>query len=109
MFGNKIEHVEKAIQKKQASKLISLCEDKEQEVRMAAIAGLGSVGGDEAMNYLVFHLQNPNPQIRIAIAKALGVLGDKHTKAFVSAQMSKEQDPDVREALSKALEIIKNY
>ena len=109
MFGNKMEQVEKAIEKKNAAKLIKLCEDSDQEVRMAAIAGLGSVGGDETSNYLVFHLKNPNPKVRIAIAKALGILGDMHTKAFVSAQMNKEKDPDVREALCKALETIKNY
>ena len=109
MFGNKMEQVSKAIEKKSASKLIKLCEDTDQEVRMAAIAGLGVVGGDDASNYLVFHLKNPNPEVRVAIAKALGILGDMHTKAFVLAQMNKEKDPDVLEALRKALGTIKDY
>jgi HEAT repeat protein len=109
MFGNKMNLVEKAIKKNNASSLIELCGNKDQEVCLAAIAGLGSVGGDDTANYLVSHLQSTEPKVRIAVAQALGVLGDKHTKAFVVAQMNKEGDPDVREALSKALTQIRNY
>ena len=109
MFGNKLGHVEKAITKKHVSTLIHLCADKDQEVCLAAIAGLGAVGGDDAMNYLISCLQNTDPKVRIAGAQALGELGDKHSKAFVSAQMGKEENPEVREALSKALSKIKNY
>ena len=109
MFGSKMNHVEKAIAKNHTSALIELCDNKDQEVCLAAIAGLGSVGGDDAANYLVAHLQNTDPRVRIAIAKSLGTLGDMHTKAFVSAQLSKEENPDVRDALSKALALIKSY
>ena len=109
MFSNKLGHVEKAISKKHVSTLIGLSSDKDQEVCLAAIAGLGDVGGDEAMNHLISCLQNTNPKVRIAAAQALGELGDKHSKAFVSSQMNKEEDPDVRQALSKALSKIRNY
>jgi len=109
MFGNKMNLVEKAIKKNNASTLIGLCNNKDQEVCLSAIAGLGEVGGEDASNYLIAHLQNPEPKVRIAIAQALGVLGDMHTKAFVSAQMSKEENEDVRKALSKTLGQLKNY
>jgi HEAT repeat protein len=109
MFGNKMNHVEKAIAKNNVSSLIDLCGDKDKGVCLAAIAGLGSVGGDDASNYLISHLQNADPKVRIGIAQALGALGDMHTKAFVSAQLSKEENPDVKEALRKALGQIKNY
>ena len=109
MFTNTINHVEKAIRKKNASALIKLCTDKDPEVCLAAIAGLGAVGGDEGMNYLIARLQSAEPSMRIAVAHALGELGDKHTKAFVAAQLDKEQDPEVRKALSNALAQIRNY
>ena len=109
MFGNKMKQVEKAIKKDNTSKLVDLCDNKDQEVCLAAIEGLGSIGGDGAANYLVSHLQSAEPKVRIAIAHALGVLGDIHSKAAVVAQMNKEEDPDVREALSKALTHIKSY
>ena len=109
MFGNKMNLVEKAIKKNNASTLIGLCNNKDQEVCLSAIAGLGEVGGEAAANFMIANLQNTDPKIRTAIAQALGVLGDMHTKAFVSAQMSKEENPDVRKALGKALGQIKNY
>ncbi|MBN1551732.1 HEAT repeat domain-containing protein [bacterium] len=109
MFGNKMNLVEKAIKKNNASTLIGLCNNKDQEVCLSAIAGLGEVGGETAANFMIANLQNTDPKIRTAIAQALGVLGDMHTKAFVSAQMSKEDNPDVRKALGKALGQIKNY
>ena len=109
MFGSKMDQVEKAIKKKHASALIGLCDNKDKEVCLAAIAGLGSVGGDDAKNYLVANMQNPDPKVRLAIVQALGVLGDMHTKAFVVARMIHEEDPDVRKALSEAMGQIKNY
>lgn len=109
MFGNKMNQVEKAITKNNASTLIGLCDNKDQEVCLAAIAGLGTVGGEDAINFLLANLQSSDPKVRIAISQSLGALGDIHTKAFVSAQMSKEENPDVREALGKALGQIKNY
>lgn len=109
MFGNKMNMVEKAIKKKHAGSLMELCENKDREVCMAAIAGLGSVGGHEAANYLVSRLQSTESEVRIAASQALGMIGDKHTKAFISAQMNKETDPKVREALSEAMSHIKSY
>jgi HEAT repeat protein len=50
MFNNKINQVEKAIKKNQAATLVELCGNKDQEICLAAIAGLGSIGGDDAAN-----------------------------------------------------------
>ena len=109
MFGNKMNAVEKAIRKKNANALIGLADTNDMEVHLAAIHGLGSVGGDDACNYLVSRLGSEEPEVRIAVAKALGELGDKHTKAFVTAQIAKETNPEVKEALSKAMSQIRNY
>jgi HEAT repeat protein len=109
MFGSKISAVEKAIKKSNAGALIGLADSKDGEVCMAAIAGLGNVGGQEACNFLVSRLGNPEPEMRIAIAHSLGVIGDKHTKAFLSAQMSKETKPEVKEAMREAMMLIKEY
>lgn len=109
MFGNKMNAVEKAIKKNHANSLITLCEDKDREVVMAALAGLASVGGDEAAHYLVTRLQSPDPELRIAVAQALGMLANKHTKAFLAAQLKKEADEKVKEALLDAMVKIKEY
>jgi HEAT repeat protein len=78
-------------------------------VRLAAMGGLSQVGSQEAINYLVTRLHNPETEIRIAVANALGEIGDMHTKAFVSQQLQNETDPKVKEALSKAMARIKDY
>lgn len=67
------------------------------------------MGGDDAANYLTTLIQNAEPETRIAVAQALGMIGDMHTKAFLSAQFGKERDPKVSEAISAAMSCIKDY
>ena len=109
MFGNKMNAVEKAIKKGNANALIGLANGSDTAVSLAAVAGLGSIGGEDACNFLVSHINSSEPEMRIAVAQALGKIGDMHTKAFVTAQMQKETDPKVREALTQAMSLIRNY
>ena len=109
MFGSKMSKVEKAIEKNNLKALLDLADAKDPEVRMAAIVGMGKVGGDDASNYLITQLRNPEAPVRIAVAQALGLLADMHTKAHVAAQLAKETDPEVRDAMSKAMGNIKDY
>lgn len=109
MFGNKMNAVEKAVGKNNAGSLIKLAGENDLSVSLAAIEGLGGVGGQEASNYLVMRLGDENRDIRIAVAKALGEIANVHTKAFLSAQMNKETDPDVKEAMREAMVNIKEY
>ena len=109
MFGSKMSKVEKAIEKKDAKKLIALADYRDKEVFLAAITGLGRVGGDDATNYLTTLIQSNESGTRIAVAQALGMIGDRHTKAFLSAQLGKETEPKVRDAISAAMAEIKGY
>ena len=99
MFGSKMSKIERAIEKKDARKLIALADSRDKDIYIAAITGLGKVGGDDAANYLTTLIQNTaEPDTRIAVARALGMIGDMHTKAFLSAQLGKETEPAVRES-----------
>lgn len=109
MFGNKMNAVEKAIRKNHIPALIELSESKEEDVSLKAIEGLGSAGGDDASHYLVTRLQDPDPKRRAAVAAALGVIANKHTKAFLASQLKKEEDETVKEALLDAMVKIKEY
>ena len=53
LFGNKTKQVESAIDHKKADKLIALAKDKDEAVALAAVKGLGVVGGEDAINFLV--------------------------------------------------------
>ena len=109
MFGNKKDLVEKAIKKKHVKTLIELSENKDKAVCLAAIAGLASLGGDDASHYLITRLQSLDPEMRIAVAQALGTIANKHTKAFLSAQLQKETDPKVKEVMLHEMVKIKEY
>lgn len=109
MFGNKMNVIEKAIKKGNVAALIGLVDNKDEAIKMAAIEGLGDVGGLDASNYLVTRLGNEDPKERVAVVKALGKIANIHTKAFLFARMDKETDPEVKAALSEAMAKIKDY
>jgi len=109
MFGNKTNAIEKAIKKKKVDALGALADDSDLSISLAAIEGLASIGTLEASNFLVTRLNVENPKVRIAVAKALGKIANMHTKAFLAAQMNKETDPEVKEAMREAMVNIREY
>lgn len=110
MFGSKMSKVEKAVEKQNAKALIDLAGAKDLELQLATILGLSKVGGSDTTNYLITKLNDANPQIRTAVAQALGTLGDICTpKPTFPAQIARETDASVREAMSKAMANIKGY
>ena len=109
MFGNKMNAVEKAIKKQHVNTLIELSRDKDKNVSMAAIDGMATIGNDDAAHYLVILLQSPQADMRLAAANALGTIKNKHTKAFLSAQLQKEEEPEVEQAIRHAMVQIKEY
>lgn len=109
MFGHKTNAIEKAIKKSNVNALITLADNADASVSLAAIEGLGSVGSLEASNFLVTRLGSEDSKIRTAVAKALGKIANVHTKAFLAAQMGKETDPDVKETMREAMVNIKEY
>ena len=109
MFGNPMNTIEKAIKKKNAAALIKLADNSDMKIKLAAIDGLSKVADQDSTNFLVTRLHNEEPEVRIAVAQALGTIGDMHTKAFIYQQMNNEKNPEVHEALGKAMVQIKDY
>ena len=103
MFGNSANKVEHLVEKKNAEKLSHLANDKHVETAVAAIAGLGKVGGETAVNTLVALLHSPDRQLRLATARAMGEMKDARTRMHVSHQLTIEQDAEVKAALQAAL------
>ena len=66
LFGNKTKQVESAIDHKKADKLIALAKDKDEAVALAAVKGLGVVGGEDAINFLVTQLRHIKPEFQDA-------------------------------------------
>ncbi|MFQ9680503.1 MAG: HEAT repeat domain-containing protein [Ruthenibacterium lactatiformans] len=63
--------------------LVKLVHDRDKNVRLAAIAGLGRAGKDNACNVLITLLLDDDPEIRSASASALGDLGDRARIRFL--------------------------
>lgn len=103
MFGNSLKKIEKLEQKGDAEKLASYVYDHKEEVRMAAIAALGRVGGEPAVNALVPLLHHEDKTLRIASANAMSVMKDPRTRMHLDHQMKLEQDADVRAAIQNAM------
>ncbi len=59
--------------------LIEALNDPHEEVRIAAIDGLGNIGGRAAVEALVLLLDDSGVDVRIAAAGALGHIGDRHS------------------------------
>ena len=109
MFSNKLNKVEKAFQKGDELELIKLANDKDMQVRQAAIAGLGKTKGDDGFNHLILLIRHQDALIRIAAAKALGETGNPHGKTYLKAQYKLDKDLKAREAMADAAAKIKEF
>ena len=81
-----------------------LAQDKDLEVRLAAIAGLGKMSGkDTACNALISMMTDPEPKIRAACAEAMGQLGDDRAATPPRHPPEQEKDPQAAQAMHSAL------
>jgi HEAT repeat protein len=106
MFGNSLSKVERLEKKGNAEKLGPLVYDRNEDVRLAAVAALGRIGGEHAVNALVPLLHHENKALRIAAANAMSVMKDPRTRMHLDHQMKLEKDADVREAISHAMQTV---
>lgn len=109
IFGNKMKQVESAIAHKKSAKLIELAKGKDAEAALAAVKGLGKVGGEDAINFLVTQLRHIKPEFRAAAATSLGEIGDPHAKAHISGVLKFEKDAATVKAMHAAMAKISDY
>ncbi len=107
MFGNNLSKVERLIEKKKDAELAKLAESKDEQVRLAAIAGLGKVRGEASFNALVTLLRSPDSKVRIAVANAMADYADSKHRAHIEHLLRSEADTQVIAALHGALGKIK--
>ena len=103
MFGSKLNKIPKMIKKNQGEKLTALLNDKDENVVLAAIAGLGKCTGDVPFNSLVPLVRNENAKVRAAAANALGEMGLPKARTFLLHQRDEEKDAEALKAINDAL------
>ncbi len=100
----KIDKVNKLVEKGKTDKLASLAQDRDKEVRLAAIEGLGRVPlTEDSQNILVRMIDDPDPEIRRAIVTSLGLSGDSYVETHLRLRLSQEKDASVIPAIREAL------
>lgn len=106
IFGNKLNKVEKCVEKKKVAALINLSGEKDIAVSTAAIRGLGRCGGDEAYNALIPFLRDSKAEKRAAAANALGMLGRQTARVHLQHQLDVEKDQQAISELKKAMLVL---
>lgn len=76
---------------------------KEVDVRVGAIRALGTTGHKSATDLVTNSLDDPNLKIRRASVLACADLKDKSVKKPLEAQLSKEQDAELKELMKQTL------
>jgi hypothetical protein len=91
-----------------ADHLRALLEGRRNEppLRASAATALSLRAGQEAIPLLLPFLQDPDQQVRIAVARALGRLGGLQVQQALEDRLPSEQDPLVREALQQGLTLL---
>jgi len=107
MFGNKLAKVEKLVAKGKADALIPLTADKSEEVRLAAVRGLGRCDDDNAFNALVPLVHASEASMRVAAISALADMGRPTGRVHIEHQMRVEKDSQVLTAMQNALSKLK--
>ena len=108
MFGNKLAKIEKLTAKKNAAGLIPLTANKNEEIRLAAIRGLGACDSDDAFNTLVPLVHDASAAVRKAAVSALAETGRPASRVHIEHQMHVEKDAQVIAAMQNALSRIKD-
>ena len=106
---SKLEKIGKYVAGHKEEKLVKLAQDRDQAVRLAAIAGLGKVGKDDGFNLLITLLSDGDPQLRARQRQGpLGELGNEHATAHLTHRLEHETDAEVTAAIKEAVAALHN-
>ena len=103
LFGSKKDKIASMAAKgKQSPKLCEYCFDHDPEIRAAAAEAIGKTQGDAGYNALINLLRDPDDIVRVASAKALGVMGSKNAMEHLRYMMNHEGSSEAMKEACKA-------
>lgn len=106
---SKLSKIEKCIKKGKEAELLKMLDDKDREVQLAVIVGMGEIGKDNSCNALISLLSNADWEIRAESVKALGNIGDDHTITHLRYRLEHETDERVVKEIEEALSKLKKW
>lgn len=78
-------------------------------VRIASIQLLGRLGDKRVVPYILETLDDHDPIVRGNAAKALSALADRRAVSYLSSRYTKEDEPNVKLAIRRAIERINGF
>lgn len=103
IFGDKATKIEHSIQKGNSAKLVPLLKDKDLNVRVKAIQGLGKIGDDHSINALIGLLSDSNQTVRLETIKSMGETGNQTVRSHLQHLIQTETDEDVKKSIREAI------
>ena len=104
MFSVTETKIEKWKLKNNAVKIIEAMKNKDKSVRIAAIKAASEMKSEDILNTLIILLrEDPDPEIRMNAAKALGVIGNPRCQNHLAFAGQNDSDEGVREKAQEAL------
>ena len=103
IFGDKTTKIEHSIQKGNSAKLIALLKDKNQDVRIKAIQGLGKIGDDHAVNALIGLLSDSSQAVRMEAIKSMGDTGNQTVRPHLQHLIQTETDENTKKVIRDSI------
>ena len=75
----------------------------DRDLRLAAVHALLERTGGSGASLLQPVLDDPDPRLRLEVARALGAVGGPLARQVLQSRLDKETDGEIREALQKSL------
>lgn len=96
--------IEKLVSKGKGEKLVHFANDKDKEVRLAAIAGMGNmIENEDVRNTVVGLTEDSDAEIRKAAITALGCGSGSYVETRLRYCLTHEKDEQVLQAVRDAL------
>ncbi len=106
---SKLTKIEKYVEKGNETALLKMLRNKDRDVQLAAIDGLGKIGKDTSCNELISMLSDPDWEIRARSARALGNIGDDHTTTHLRYRLEHETEKRVSDEIVEALSKLRKW
>jgi len=104
MFIKRMSRIDRLVVKGKDEALIRLAVKHKQAVRLKALEGMARLGGERCFERAAACLNDPDPTVRCAAARALYQMDGGKCRPAIEKQLRSEADPQVRHALREALE-----
>lgn len=109
-MSDKLEKIEKIIEKKHWAKLEKYETSHDEQIRVELAEACGKSSTDECVNTLITLLHDPAESVQLAAVKSLGLIGNDHATAqlqWLLAQQSADKT-ELIDAIHHAIANVKN-